>query len=141
MTKVIRILSEMIDEILELKKRCNFSDEIGLAFNLTLGEVACISIIAKHETLSSKNLSSLMDLSPSRGSRVISRLTDRGFIVGKPDKNDRRYLSLSLTEAGKRCDLAIQYEKRCCEERILAELTNEQKTAVNNGLNILLQVL
>ncbi|MBL7006811.1 MAG: MarR family transcriptional regulator [Spirochaetia bacterium] len=131
----------MIDEILELKKRCNFSDEIGLAFNLTLGEVACISIIAGHKTLSSKNLSSLMDLSPSRGSRVISRLIDRGFIVAKPDENDRRNLSLSLTEAGKKCNSAIQKEKKCCEERILSELTIEQKTAVNNGLNILLQVL
>ena len=131
----------MIDEILELKKRCNFSDEIGLAFNLTLGEVACISIIAQHKTLSSKDLSSLMDLSPSRGSRVISRLIAREFIVGKPDENDRRYLSLFLTEAGKKCNLAIQQEKKCCEERILAELTLEQKTAVINGLNILLQVL
>jgi DNA-binding MarR family transcriptional regulator len=131
----------MIDEILELKKRCNFSDEIGLAFNLTLGEVACISIIAKHKMLSSKNLSSLMDLSPSRGSRVISRLIDRGFIVAKPDKNDRRYLSLALTEAGGKCNSAIMNEKKCCEERILAKLSIEQKTAVKNGLNILLQVL
>ncbi len=131
----------MIDEILELKKRCNFSDEIGQTFNLTSGEVACITIIARHKMLSSKHLSALMDLSPSRGSRVISRLSNRGFIVGKPDVFDRRYLSLTLTEAGKKCDLAIQSEKKTCEERILAELTNEQKSAVNNGLNILLQVL
>ncbi|MCK5157111.1 MAG: MarR family transcriptional regulator [Spirochaetales bacterium] len=131
----------MIDEILELKKRCNFSDEIGRAFNVTQGEVSCISIIARHETLSSKNLSSLMELSPSRGSRIISQLINRDFIIGKTDKNDRRYLSLSLTEIGRQCYREILVEKRRCEERILAELTEKQKRAVHDGLNILLQVL
>ena len=123
----------MIDEILELKKRCNFGDEIGQTFNLTLGEVSCLSIIARHKTLSSKNLSALMELSPSRGSRVISRLSHRGFIVGRSDESDRRYLLLTLTEAGKKCDLVIQKEKKNYEERILAKLTNEQKSTVING--------
>lgn len=134
-------MRQMIDQILELKKRCNFSNEIGKAFNLTMGEVAFISTISQHKNLSSKDLSSLMDLSPSRGSRIISKLIDRGFIQCQPDSNDRRCLVLSLTETGQTCCSAIEKEKHLCEERILHKLTNEQKQAVKNGLDILLQIM
>ncbi len=131
----------MIDEILELKKRCNFSDEIGKSFNLTQGEVSCISAIAQCENISSKDLSTLMELSPSRGSRVISKLIQRGFISGSSDEHDRRYLSLSLTSEGEICYRAILNEKRLCEERILSGLDDAQKLAVKQGLDILLQVI
>lgn len=131
----------MIDEILELKKRCNFGDEIGRSFNLTLGEVACISTVARFETLTSKDLAAYLDLSPSRGSRIVSGLITRGFIKGETDVHDRRYLALSLTESGEACYRQILDEKEACENRLLAQLTEEQKTAVRDGLHILLQVI
>ncbi len=131
----------MIDKILELKKRCNFSNEIGKAFNLTLGEVECISTIAGHGSLSSKHLSTLMELSPSRGSRIVSRLMQKGLIQGLPDEHDRRCISLTLSEAGELCYRKILEEKRLCEERILNELDDNQRKTVAAGLDLLLSVM
>lgn len=131
----------LIDEIMELKKRCNFADEIGKTYKITLGEVSCISEIAQHEPMTSKEVSALLDLSPSRGSRIISRLIEREFIKGEVDKKDRRYLTLSLTELGKECYKNILIEKDQCETRLLAKLSEEQRDAVKSGLEILLQVM
>ncbi len=131
----------MIDKILELKKRCTFSDEIGRAYNLTVGEVECISTIATHKRLSSKHLASLMELSPSRGSRIVSRLIERGFIQGAADTNDRRYLSLTLSKKGEQCCKKIIQEKKLCEERILQQLNDQEKQTVAEGLDILLRLM
>jgi DNA-binding MarR family transcriptional regulator len=132
---------EMIDEILQIKKRCNFSDEIGKEHGLTPNEVECISAIASHTTISSKHLSSIMDLSPSRGSRIVNKLIDRNFVSAAPDTHDRRYLSLSLTKKGEGCYVDIQREKQLCAQRLLASLDADQIHAVENGLKILLQVM
>jgi DNA-binding MarR family transcriptional regulator len=133
--------TDMIDEILEIKKRCNFSDEIGKEHGLTPNEVECISAIASHTAISSKHLSSIMDLSPSRGSRIVNRLIDRNFVSATADIHDRRYLSLSLTKKGEGCYVDIQREKQLCAQRLLASLDADQIHAVENGLKILLKVM
>jgi DNA-binding MarR family transcriptional regulator len=131
----------MIEEILELKKRCSFGDEIGRAYQLSLGEVACITTVAHLGALTSKELASRLGISPSRASRVVGGLMQRGFIRGAADPADRRFLTLSLTDTGSVCYEEILQEKKRCEARLLSQLTDEQRAAVQDGLNILLQVI
>ncbi len=131
----------MIEEILELKKRCSFGDEIGRAYHLSLGEVACITSVARFGTLTSKELASRLGISPSRASRVVGGLMQRGFIQGEAAPADRRFLALSLTDTGLACYDQILQEKKRCEARLLSQLTDEQRAAVQDGLNILLQVI
>ncbi len=129
----------MIELILELKQKCRFDSEIGESFSLKEREVAFLSTIAANKSLTSKELSSLSGLSPSRSSRVISALYEKGYILMEHNRSDRRLINISLTQKGKDCVDGIEKEKRNCEFDLLAGLSDDEKATVKKGLNILLR--
>lgn len=131
----------MIDNILELKSRCNIGDEIGRAYHLTAREVACIFKIASHQPITSKELSASLGLSPSRGSRVVSKLLERGFVQAGHDLADRRSYRLSLTSEGEKCFTEIMKQKEACEKRLSDQLNGAELETVKRGLELLLQVI
>lgn len=120
---------------------CQLEGEIGRACGLSPREIRCVTMVAQRGPLSSKELSSLIDLSPSRGSRVIGRLVDQGLIKAHQNDQDRRAVELSLTEAGSRCYAQMEEEKARCEARLLECLTAEERELVEQGLRLLLKAL
>ena len=131
----------MIDEILQIKKRCDYGNEIGKAHNLTFVEAECLLAISAHESLSSKELSLLLDVSPSRGSRIVNKLVERDLIIVKLDVDDRRTVELSLSPEGQRCVIDLETEKLKCEQRLFSRLDKDQIKLVEHGLHILLEVM
>lgn len=131
----------MIDKILEFREMCRLEGEIGKDCGLSSREIRCILTVAQQGVLSSKDLSRLVDLSPSRGSRVIGHLVDRGLIQVHQNDQDRRSVELSLTEEGKKCRRKIEEDKARCEARLLASLTEEERELVQNGLDLLMKAL
>jgi DNA-binding MarR family transcriptional regulator len=131
----------VIDDILELKSRCDFAQQIGSSYNLTEREVGCIFKIASHQDITSKDLSHLLGLSASRGSRIISRLAQRGFVKIVQDKEDRRSYCLSLSKEGEKCYADILEKKLQCEQRLTEHLTKQQQDIIKEGLNLLIQVM
>jgi DNA-binding MarR family transcriptional regulator len=131
----------LIDDILELKKRCDFIQQIGSTYDLSEREVDCMFKIASHEDITSKDLSQLLGLSPSRGSRVVSRLVQRGFIEVSHDDQDRRSYKLSLSDNGKACYQDILQQKNLCEQRLTEQLTDSQRETVMQGLGLLMRVI
>lgn len=131
----------MIDEILLLKERCNFSDEIGKTFGITVRDASFIEAIHHNTALSSKELADSLDLSPSRGSRIVAKLIDKGLVQAEVDTLDRRATILSLTPEGNRCYDVITKEKQACELLLKNLLTADQIKIVSEGLSLLLQVI
>ncbi len=131
----------MIDKILEFREMCQLEGEIGRDCGLSSREIRCILTVAQQGVLSSKDLSRLVDLSPSRGSRVIGRLVDRGLIRVHQNDHDRRSVELSLSEEGKECHKKIEEDKARCEARLLASLTEEEREMVKSGLDLLMKAL
>lgn len=131
----------MIDKILQIKKRCAFAEEIGHAHDLTMGEVECVFAIASHEELTSKTLSSILALSPSRGSRIVNKLVERELIKAQVDSHDRRTVLLSLTDTGRQYHRELEEEKNRCAQRLFEKLNEDQKRMVEQGLDILLHVM
>lgn len=131
----------MIDAILQIRRRCNFADEIGKSFDLTLGDVEGLLAIAGNQGLASKDLAELLRLSPSRGSRVIGRLMGKGLVEARADQGDRRSLVLTLTPKGVTCHLQLLEEKALCEQRLRAQLDVEQINIIESGLDSLLKVM
>ncbi|MDC7226246.1 MAG: MarR family transcriptional regulator [Spirochaetales bacterium] len=129
----------MIELILELKQRCRFDSEIGQSLNLREKEITFLSAIANESDITSKHLSTLAGLSPSRASRVISALHEKGFIIMKHDETDRRLVKLRLTQKGKDCVKGINREKEQCENDLLNGLSENERETVKQGLNILLK--
>lgn len=129
----------MIELILELKQKCRFDSEIGHSLNLKEKEITFLSAIANDNGITSKDLSSIAGLSPSRGSRVISALYEKGYVTMQHDSSDRRVVNLSLTPKGKFCVKSIEKEKTQCEFDLLDGLSEEERETVKKGLNILLK--
>ncbi len=131
----------MIDAILELKSRCGFAEEIGKEYDLTSSDVVCMLKIANHSDITLTDLSGLMGLSTSRGSRIVSRLKNRRFIRVENDTVDRRSVRLSLSEAGRICYNDVLREKEACEARLRDHLTPEQEQLIRKGLSLLLEIM
>ena len=131
----------VIELILELKQKCNFDSEIGQTLNLREKEIAFLSAIANDNNITSKHLAEITGLSPSRSSRVISALHEKGYIEMKHNPIDRRLINLSLTDKGKTCVEGINEEKLQCEIDLLSGLSDNERETVKKGLNILLKKL
>lgn len=129
----------MIDLIMNFKNRCNIFGNIGKSYDLTEREVYCVTLVHEEGQLSSKALSAMMRLSPSRGSRIITRLINKGFLTAISDAGDRRSLLISLTEKGSLCVQAIEREKSVCEQKLLQGLKPEEVKIVEEGFRILLR--
>ncbi len=106
--------------------------------NLHGRELTFLTAIAEDSAISSRGLSEISGLSPSRSSRVISGLTLKGLISINRDENDRRIINLNLTENGRKCVEGLNKEKLRCENELIAKLSEEEKETVISGLKILL---
>ncbi len=131
----------LVDSILELKSRCNLAEQIGREYQLSPKEIECVVEVGAGDGVCSKTLSESIRLSPSRGSRVINRLIDKGIIENAPCRGDKRYIELSLTEDGRVCLDAIERKKIQCEQEIFGSLNVQERNTVAEGLSLLLKVL
>jgi DNA-binding MarR family transcriptional regulator len=127
----------IIDYIMEIKSQCRFEEEIGGECELTSREVTCLSVIAPGERLTAGDLAARMSLSPSRASRVITSVREKGLLLEGFDPRDRRAVSISLTPAGVVVAGKIESKKNECETRLLANFNREQTSVVRRGLNTL----
>lgn len=132
--------SGLIESILELKKRCPIIDTIGNSLQLSEREIEAVNLVGKSGLISSKELSGQMDLSPSRGSRVINRLVEEGIFRSEPSDSDKRYHRISLTPRGQEHFAQLEREKRECEEFIFSQLNGEERVKVEEGLRILAEL-
>ena len=129
----------MIELIQELKQKCRFDSDIGLSLNLREKEITFLSAIADEKSITSKRLSEISGLSPSRASRVISSLYEQGYITMEHDRSDRRLINLSLTFKGTACVEGIRKKKEQCEYDLLRGLSDDEREIVRQGLHILLR--
>ena len=131
----------MVDGILELKSKCHIAEEIGREYQLNVKEIECLIETGKTDGLCSKTLSESIHLSPSRGSRVINRLIDRGLLESTACRNDKRFNELCLTDEGRICLSSLEVKKAECELAILGALNYNERATVEAGINLLLKVI
>ena len=124
----------IIDSIIELKVRCRFEEEIGEECRLAPREVTCLGVIAPGERVSAGALAARIGLSPSRASRIITGLREKGCIAEAFDENDRRSVSISLTAAGVKIVRDIERKKDECENRLLGGFNPQQLMTIQKGL-------
>ena len=82
-----------------------------------------------------------MGLSPSRGSRIIDRLTKKGLLKGEAVPDDRRILKVSMTDQGAEMKKLIEMRMDECENKILGKLSREQRKNVRNALQMLSEIM
>jgi DNA-binding MarR family transcriptional regulator len=132
----------IIDYVFLLKKKCILEEgEIGREVGLSPSEVHGMESLSPGERISGHELSERMDLSPSRGSRVIDHLIAKGLLTREEDPSDRRAVVLFMTEKGSHVRERLEIAKRACEEKITARMKSEQIEQIKQGLELLVNVL
>jgi DNA-binding MarR family transcriptional regulator len=125
-----------------LMKKCQLTEEkIRNEFGLSLAEYNGLLALDQGEKTLCQTFSKKMGLSPSRGSRIIDRLTKKGLLKGEAVPDDRRILKVSMTEQGAELKKLIELRMDECENRILGKLSKEQRTDVRNALQMLSEIM
>ncbi len=91
----------IIDLVIALKHSCLMKeDSIREEFELSPAEYRGILSIKQGEIVKGSELSEKMGLSVSRGSRVIEKLTQKGYLKRTGNSDDRRCLTIALADKG-----------------------------------------
>ena len=132
----------IIDLIVKLKKKCALKEEdIQQEYDLSQTEYRGVVIINSGEKLTCSEFSQRMGLSPSRGSRIIEKMFEKGLINYENVPGDRRAHCVSLTAKGRKVKRKVELKKDECEQAIREHYTEQQVGELRETLAMLLKAL
>ena len=133
---------KMFELIITLMKKCQLTEEkIRKDFGLSTAEYNGLLAINKNEKMLCRTFSDKMGLSKSRGSRVIERLTRKGYLKGDAIPGDRRTLQISMTRKGVALKRQIENKMDECESKILSKLSAKEQADVRGALEMLAEIM
>ncbi len=121
---------KLVDILDELKKECVANEEkIRRSLDLSEAEYNGLLCLNKGEKITCQEFSERMNLSVSRGSRVIDRLFEKGYLDRVDCFEDRRCKNVKLTKNGATLRRKIDSHRQDCEQKLAADYS-EQKLAM-----------
>lgn len=96
------------------------SSQMEKRIGVTAPQRMIIRCIGKYPGMAPSQLAAVLHLDPGTISATLSRLEDKGFVVRKRDKEDKRRVSLGLTAKGKKLDRPVPGTVEHGMERLLA---------------------
>jgi DNA-binding MarR family transcriptional regulator len=131
-------MKEIYDTILKIKHFCICNEsKISSSCHIGMAELKGINALGNNENITCTELAKRMDLSLSRGSRIIDNLVKKGYLLRKVKDHDRRFTLLYLTEKGKELKNDIIKEQKAFEENIYSEFTAQEIESIKRGLKLL----
>ena len=131
-------MKEIYTTILKLKYFCVCNESrISFSCQISLAELKGINAMEKNKSITCSALSEKMNLSPSRGSRIIDNLVKKGCLIRKIMDNDRRATLLYLSKKGEKIKNDINREQKTFEQKLRSELSSQEIESIEVGLNIL----
>ena len=82
-----------------------------------------------------------MGVSASRGSRVIGKLQESGFIQLETVPNNRRIVEVSLTQKGIEMRTVLEKRMSECEKRFKTQISEKQIKDIRKSLTLLAEVM
>ena len=134
--------NRIIDLIVALKHKCSIREEdIQKEYDLSQAEYHGVVVVESDEKLTCSEFSERLELSPSRGSRIIGKMMEKGFINYDSIPGDRRAHSISLTPKGKRVKAKVEQKKDECEKTIREHYSDKKADELKITLTRLLEAL
>ncbi len=132
----------VIDLVCEIKKKCIENDSRFISnLNISDSEYNFIKALIACKKMNSKSIANKMNLSPSRVSRIIDKMVKGGYLNRKSSEEDRRNISISLTNKGNNLlDEVIKFRK-ICETKITSSLTDIEFDMVKSVLTKIINSL
>ncbi|MFX4262761.1 MarR family winged helix-turn-helix transcriptional regulator [Pelotomaculum propionicicum] len=108
---------------------------------VSLTQCHVIVEIGRAASLSVNNLAKILGLDKSTMSRTVNNLVEQGLVSREPDPEDRRYMSISLTEKGRVSFLNIENGMEQYYQVAYASLPADKRERVLESLEILVKSL
>ena len=132
----------IIDLVIALKHSClTKEDSIREEFSLSPAEYRGILSINQGEIVKGSELSEKMGLSVSRGSRVIEKLTQKGYLKRTGNSDDRRCLTITLADKGTKVKIKIDRMLEQCEQELQSKIPKSEIKSFINSLDKLTSIL
>ena len=117
----------IVELIFELKFTCMSKEEsIRDKLQLSPSEYRGLLTIQPGQVVSCMQMSNTMGLSKSRGSRVIDKLIDSGFLKEAKNDGDKRLFNIKLTPKGINAAKKINSIMSECESAILKNIPEDE---------------
>lgn len=136
--------TNLLAEVLELEHRAHqlmrqYSLDAWMGLNLTVPQLKSLFFIATHPGTNPSKLAAALGVTPSNVTGIVDRLVEQGLVRREENHEDRRALTLSLTEKGESI-LANLREKRSSRmQEILDNLSEQELSCLATGLRALVK--
>ncbi len=138
----VSVAEDLADLTFNLLVNCQEREHrLARQYGLTPTEFCCLRYFSKGEVKSNKDIATTMLLSPSRLTRILDGLTEKGFAYREINPKDRRNMVVFLTKQGNELveDLNIAYIK--IHEEILEDIAVRDHKPLIRGMEHLLSAL
>jgi DNA-binding MarR family transcriptional regulator len=135
-------VESLMELISAVKQEClALEEEIRARADLSPAEYTCLCSMPTSGEIGAGPLARLMELSPSRASRVVERLARRGLLLRAASDSDRRVSRLRLSTSGRALRRKVEALRGECETRLRERLPSRELAQVRRGLGLLLEGL
>ncbi len=127
--------AEISDLIYKLKCKCINRDEvIREDVDLSPAEFKVLSSLTPEDQVSGRVFAKKVELSASRSSRVIDKMIENGFLVAARNREDRRGITVTLTEKGIEIHKQIEEAREHCNTMFEELLDDNERLEIAGTL-------
>jgi DNA-binding MarR family transcriptional regulator len=108
--------------------------DLTKSIGITPSQSEVIHILDLYEPMSLKELGSLLICESGSPSRLVNTLVQRGFVVRKENREDRRYVSLQLSPLGKEKAKEIKSVDEKMYEAMVPNVDQRKMSALYDAL-------
>jgi len=130
--EIVRILERKLGALDEIKSSC---------CGVTLAQCHAIVEIGRAESLSLNDLANILGLDKSTMSRTVSSLVLGKLVTQEINPEDRRYVTIRLTESGSRIYREIEESMDKYFKKVFNTILEEKRKQVLESLELLVKAL
>ncbi len=135
-------MKNLFELILSIKRKCQANeDRIQHETGISQAEFNGLLVLNPDESVPGAVFAQRMGLSPSRGSRVLTKLMNSGYVNSEFKPDDRRSVSIRLTPDGIKMKNRIFNRMQECETRICSGIDECKIDQIREALELLEQAL
>ena len=138
----VSVAEDLADLTFNLLVNCQEKERrLAKQYGLTTTEFRCLRYFSANEVKSKKDIAATMMLSPSRLTRILDGLTEKGFAYREINPKDRRNMIVLLTEQGNKLVSELNEAYLKIHEEILTGIDVKEHKPLVSGMGHLLRAL
>lgn len=126
----------------ELSRTCQEKENyFASTFNLTPAEFKCLRLFTGKKSLSIKELTSFLNITPGRITHILTSLENKKFITRKIDQNDKRNIIVHLTSKSEPFIKNLNESHIQLHEQILGKIEPDKRDLVISAMEDLIKAM